>query len=63
MTGETANGRSISVISRLLPWNSNLAIAHAAAMPNSVFDRHDDRRREQRELDRGERVGILERSR
>ena len=37
MTGETANGRSISVISRLLPRNSNLAIAQAAARPNTRF--------------------------
>ncbi len=31
MTGDTANGRSISVISRFLPRKSNFAIAHAAA--------------------------------
>ena len=37
MTGETANGKSISVISMLLPWNSNLAMAQAAAMPNTVL--------------------------
>ena len=30
MTGETENGRSISVSSRLLPRKSNFAIAHAA---------------------------------
>src|SRR5580704_6169440 len=35
MTGDTANGRSISVINVLLPRNSNLAIAHAAATPNT----------------------------
>ncbi len=35
MTGLTENGRSISVISRLLPRNSNLAMAHAAISPNS----------------------------
>ena len=35
ITGETANGRSISVISRLLPRNSNLAIAQAAARPKT----------------------------
>ena len=34
-TGLTANGRSISVISRLLPLNSNLAMAQAAATPNT----------------------------
>ena len=36
-TGETANGRSISVMSRLLPRNSNFAMAQAAQMPNTVF--------------------------
>ena len=35
MTGETANGRSISVTSRLLPRKSNLAIAQAAATPKT----------------------------
>ena len=37
ITGETANGRSISVTSRLLPRNSKRAMAQAAAMPNSVL--------------------------
>ncbi len=37
MTGETANGRSISVISRLLPRNSNFAMAQAAQMPKTVL--------------------------
>ena len=35
MTGDTANGRSMSVIKVLLPRNSNLAIAQAAATPNT----------------------------
>jgi hypothetical protein len=35
MTGDTANGRSMSVIKVLLPRNSNLAMAHAAATPNT----------------------------
>ena len=35
MTGDTANGRSMSVINVLLPRNSNLAIAQAAATPNT----------------------------
>ena len=39
-TGDTANGRSMSVISRRLPRNSNLVIAHAAAMPNTSVGRH-----------------------
>ena len=36
-TGDTAKGRSISVISRLLPLNSNLAMAQAAATPNRML--------------------------
>src|SRR5436305_7358803 len=35
ITGDTANGKSISVISRLLPRKWNLEIAHAAARPNT----------------------------
>src|SRR5690606_23646859 len=34
ITGDTAKGRSISVISSCLPRNANFAIAHAAARPN-----------------------------
>ncbi len=37
ITGDTENGRSIRVISRLLPRNSNLLTAHAAATPKMVF--------------------------
>ena len=36
-TGDTANGRSISVSRNDLPLKSNLAIAHAAAMPKTRF--------------------------
>src|SRR5262249_47724796 len=36
-TGDTANGRSMSVTSAVRPGNRNRAIAHAAAMPNTVF--------------------------
>ena len=35
ITGETAIGRSMSVISRCFPGNSNFAIAQAAAMPKA----------------------------
>ena len=35
MTGETENGRSISVVRKALPLNSNLAIAQAAATPKT----------------------------
>ena len=37
MTGETENGRSISVIRSCLPRKSNLAIAQAAATPKTRF--------------------------
>ena len=37
ITGDTANGRSISVVSRFLPRKSNLAIAHPAQTPNTRF--------------------------
>src|SRR5690242_10917838 len=36
-TGDTASGRSISVMRMLLPRNSNLAIHQAAVMPKIVF--------------------------
>ena len=35
MTGETEKGRSISVSRKLLPGNSNLAIAQAAMTPKT----------------------------
>ncbi len=37
ITGDTANGRSISVIKMFLPGKSNLVIAHAAATPKMQF--------------------------
>ena len=37
ITGDTANGRSISVISSCFPRNWNLPIAHAAATPKRRF--------------------------
>ena len=37
ITGDTANGRSMSVSSRPLPRNSYLVIAQAAAVPNTVL--------------------------
>ena len=37
ITGETEKGRSMSVLSTLLPANSNLAIAHEAASPNTTL--------------------------
>src|SRR5271165_1678730 len=37
MTGDTANGRSISVVRTLFPGNLNFAIAQAAATPNATL--------------------------
>ena len=37
MTGDTANGRSISVINALLPRKSNFAMVHAAASPKTIL--------------------------
>ena len=59
--GDTENGRSISVISTLLPRNSNLAIAHAAATPNTRFSGTAIAGGDQRELDRRQRVGLGDR--
>ena len=36
-TGDTANGRSIIVVSSDLPRKSNFATAHAAAMPKMTL--------------------------
>ena len=36
-TGDTANGKSMSAVSRRLPRKSNLVIAQAAAMPKTAF--------------------------
>ena len=37
MTGDTAKGRSISVVRRLLPGNLNFEMAQAAAMPKTTL--------------------------
>jgi hypothetical protein len=57
ITGDTANGKSIRVVSRFLPRKSNCVIAHDAASQNHV-ERHRNRCRKQRELDRRARLGI-----
>ena len=43
MTGETANGRSISVMSRFVPGNRNFAIAQPAAHAEDQIRGHGDR--------------------
>ena len=53
ITGETASGRSMSVIRKLLPRNSNLAIAQAAASPNTVLSGTTTAAVSQREADGG----------
>ncbi len=47
MTGLTENGRSISVIRKVLPRKSNFAIAQAAITPNTRLRRDRDRRHQQ----------------
>ena len=46
---------------QLLPRNSNLAIAHAAAMPNSTLSGDGNCRRQERQADGGEAIGLGER--
>ena len=61
ITGDTANGRSISVVSRFLPGKSNFAIAQPAQTPNTQIGRHGDRRGQQRQPQRGQRVRLANR--
>ena len=61
MTGETANGRSISVMSRFLPRKVELRDRPARADAEHEIGRHGDRRGEQRQPQRGEGVRILHR--
>ncbi len=51
ITGETANGRSISVVKKLLPRNSNLAMHQAAARPKIVLAGHHHSCGDQGQLD------------
>ena len=51
ITGETASGRSMSVIRKLLPRNSNFAMAHAAASPKIVLTGTTTAAVDQREAD------------
>ena len=61
MTGDTENGRSISVIRNALPRNSYLAIAQAAATPNTRLAGTAIAATISVKLDRGDRVRIGER--
>ena len=60
ITGDTASGRSISVIRKLLPRNSNLAMAPGGGDAEDRVQRHDDRGGDQRQADGGARVRIRE---
>ena len=63
ITGETLKGRSISVISRLLPTNWNLAMAQAAATPKTVLIGTTISGDQQRQADGRQGVGVDERLR
>ena len=56
MTGETENGRSISVISRLLPRKLELGDRPGGDDAEDDVEHDRDRRDQQRQPDRGERV-------
>ena len=60
-TGDTENGRSISVISRFLPRKSNLAMDQAAATPKTVFS-GTQMAAVSSQLDRRDRVRFADRS-
>ena len=62
MTGLMENGRSISVIRKVLPGNSNLAIAQAAITPKTRLSADRDRRHQQRQFDRRHGVGLRQRA-
>ena len=61
MTGETENGRSISVMSTLLPGKLELRDRPRRGDAEDEVERHRDRGGEQRQLDRGERVRLDDR--
>ena len=60
-TGDTANGKSMSVVSRRLPRKSNRVIAHAAAMPKTALAGTVSGGDEERQPDRRERLRRLDR--
>ena len=57
-TGDTENGRSMRVISSCLPRKSNLAMAQAAATPNTRFSGTAIAADEQRQPDGAQRIGL-----
>ena len=58
ITGDTANGRSISVVSSCLPRKVELARSPSRADAEHQVRRHGDRRGEQRQRQRRQRVGL-----
>ena len=61
ITGETANGRSIRVISRFLPRELELGDAPGGGHAEDEVERHRDRGDQQGQLGRAERVGLRDR--
>ena len=60
-TGETENGRSISVVRNALPLNSYFATAPRGGNAEHQVERHGDGRHQQRQLDRRDGVAVGER--
>ena len=60
MTGETANGRSIRVISRFLPGKLELGDAPGRGHAEDQVERNGDGRDQQRELGRAQGVGLAD---
>ena len=58
ITGDTANGRSIRVISRFLPGKLELGDRPGRGQAEDQVERHGDRRDQQRQPDRAEGVGL-----
>ena len=60
ITGDTANGRSISVVSRFLPGKSNFAIAQPAHTPNTRLAGTAIAAASSVRLQRGQGVGLAD---
>ena len=61
ITGLTENGRSINVIRKVLPRKSNFVIAQAAITPNTRLSVDGNRRHQQRQPDRRQRLRLGQR--
>ena len=58
MTGDTANGRSISVMQQVAAREPELGDRPAGGEAEEQIGGHGDRRGEQRQPERGERIGL-----